>query len=62
MSRGVAILLNKQWCHLLKESQPVNERIAYADIKREKFELRIVAAYCPHVGYSYDHVQKLYDT
>ena len=42
--------------------QPINERLAFVDIKRGKFSLRLVTPYFPHSGYADRDIQRMYDT
>jgi len=58
---GVAILIHKKWKRHVVQFRPINERVAYVDVERGKFKIRIISAYFPHSGYSDTHVQELYD-
>ena len=60
-TRGVAIILHQKWKPYVKQFHPVNERIAYVDIARKKFRIRIVAAYFPHSGYEDEHIENMYE-
>jgi len=60
-SRGVAILIHKKWQKYVTKYQPINKRIAYIDIVRRSFKMRLATAYFPHSGYNDNHIQQIYD-
>lgn len=59
--RGVGILLHKRWKPFIVRFKAVSERVAYIDVVRKGFKLRVVTAYFPHSGYADHHVQEVCD-
>ena len=57
---GVALLVHRRWSNFCTNFSPVNNRLAFLDIKSRNFSGRVVSAYFPHSGYSDQHVQSMY--
>ena len=56
---GVAILLHERWWPFVKTFVPVNERVAYLDLQRQRLNMRLASTYLLHNRYKDQHVQRI---
>ena len=59
---GVAILVHKDLLSSVVRVRKFGGRLIFVDLRMQDYTVRMISIYCPHAGYSFDDLQRLYFT